>query len=74
MQSGNGSGNTRAAEAEVDLGDRDPAPEAVRPRPFGFGLRLVSQLSLDWGVRADPGGKVGWALVPLDAFPAGMYG
>ena len=30
----------------------------------------MSQLSLDWGVRAVGEGKVVWALVPIRLFPA----
>ncbi|MET8850779.1 ATP-binding protein [Amycolatopsis sp. NPDC004625] len=56
----------------IEVGDRDPVTEAVRPRAFGYGLRLVSQLSVDWGVRADSDGKVVWALVSLDRFPAAL--
>ncbi|VVJ17700.1 Uncharacterised protein [Amycolatopsis camponoti] len=57
---------------EVGDGDRDvTAVRACRAGSGRFGLRLVGQLSLEWGVRADRDGKVVWALVPIREFPAG---
>jgi anti-sigma regulatory factor (Ser/Thr protein kinase) len=44
-----------------------PAPPAPGPttRPEGgFGLRIVGELSTDWGWRAERDGKVVWAIVP----------
>ncbi|WP_284748180.1 ATP-binding protein [Amycolatopsis sp. RTGN1] len=57
----------------VEVGDRDPDVTSVRaghPGSGRYGLRLVGQLSLEWGVRAEGGGKVVWALVPMRIFPA----
>ncbi|MET8999211.1 ATP-binding protein [Amycolatopsis sp. NPDC004169] len=57
----------------VEVSDHDPDVAAVRaghPGSGRYGLRLVGQLSLDWGVRLDRAGKVVWALVPLQGFPA----
>lgn len=54
----------------VEVSDHDPDVAAVRTGPGRHGLRLVGQLSLDWGVRADSDGKVVWALVPIRLFPA----
>ncbi|MEV6825252.1 ATP-binding protein [Amycolatopsis sp. NPDC051102] len=55
----------------IEVSDRDAVAGAVRLRPAGFGLRLIGQLSLDWGVRTDAHGKTVWALVPLDLCPGG---
>ncbi|KDN24034.1 ATP-binding protein [Amycolatopsis rifamycinica] len=58
----------------IEVGDRDPDLTSVRaclPGSGRYGLRLVDQLTLDWGVRADHDGKVVWALVPLTDFPVG---
>ncbi|HEY3479334.1 MAG TPA: ATP-binding protein [Streptomyces sp.] len=57
----------------IEVGDRDPHVGSVRelaPGSGRYGLRLVGQLSLDWGVRADSHGKVVWALVPITVLPA----
>ncbi|MGW4527705.1 ATP-binding protein [Amycolatopsis sp. NPDC004378] len=65
---------TRAAKnLLIEVSDRDPDVAAVRelrPGSGRYGLRLVGQLSLDWGVRADRDGKVVWALVPVEVYPA----
>ncbi|WP_290057653.1 ATP-binding protein [Amycolatopsis solani] len=64
----------RAEHLLVEVSDRDPDATTVRachPGSGRYGLRLVEQLSLDWGVRADSGGKVVWALVPIRVFPLG---
>lgn len=65
---------TRAAgNVLVEVSDCDPDITSVREsrtESGGYGLRLVSQLSLDWGARADSDGKVVWALVPTTVFPA----
>lgn len=56
----------------VEVGDRGrdvTEVRACRPGSGRYGLRLVEQLSLDWGVRAEDGGKVVWALVPITVFP-----
>ncbi|MET8846051.1 ATP-binding protein [Amycolatopsis sp. NPDC004625] len=54
----------------IEVSDGDPIAGAVQIRTLKYGLRLVGQLSLDWGVRTDSLGKVVWALVPLDIYPA----
>ncbi|GHG50736.1 MULTISPECIES: ATP-binding protein [Amycolatopsis] len=56
----------------VEVSDGDAVAGAVRVVALRYGLRLVGQLSLDWGVRTDSHGKVVWALVPVKVFPAGM--
>ncbi|MGW4525036.1 ATP-binding protein [Amycolatopsis sp. NPDC004378] len=59
----------------VEVSDKDPVTQRVRQRQFGtggYGLRLVGQLSIDWGVRADGDGKVVWALVPINVLPSGL--
>ncbi len=56
----------------IEVSDRDPVAGVVRIVASGYGLRLVGQLSLDWGVRTDSRGKVVWALVPLDVYPGEM--
>ncbi|WP_103337817.1 ATP-binding protein [Amycolatopsis sp. CA-126428] len=56
----------------VEVSDGDPVAGAVRVVTSRYGLRLVGQLSLDWGVRTDSHGKVVWALVPVRIFPVGM--
>ncbi|RSD14300.1 ATP-binding protein [Amycolatopsis eburnea] len=65
---------TRTAEnllVEVSDADPDITPvHACGPGSGRFGLRLVGQLTVDWGVRADSVGKVVWALIPLKVFPA----
>ncbi|MFC5094398.1 ATP-binding protein [Amycolatopsis plumensis] len=54
----------------VEVNDGDAVAGAVRVVALRYGLRLVGQLSLDWGVRTDSRGKVVWALVPVKVFPA----
>lgn len=57
----------------VEVSDHDPDTAPVRtghPGSGRYGLRLVSELSLDWGARSDRAGKVVWALVPIHVFPA----
>ncbi|GLY44481.1 hypothetical protein Amsp01_105040 [Amycolatopsis sp. NBRC 101858] len=65
---------TRAAEhLLVEVHDADPDVTPVRaggPGSGRFGLRLVDQLTVDWGARTDSVGKVVWALVPFRIFPA----
>ena len=40
---------------------------ADRAKPGGFGLRVVEELSLSWGVVRDPGGTTCvWCDLPLD--------
>ncbi len=56
----------------VEVSDGDSVVGAVRVVAFRYGLRLVGQLSLDWGVRTDSRGKVVWALVPVKVSPVGM--
>ncbi len=56
----------------VEVSDGDPVAGVVRVVALRYGLRLVGQLSLDWGVRTDNRGKVVWALVPVRVFPVGM--
>ncbi|WP_103340813.1 ATP-binding protein [Amycolatopsis sp. CA-126428] len=56
----------------VEVTDGDPVAGAVRVVAMRYGLRLVGQLSLDWGVRTDSRGKVVWALVPVKVYPAEM--
>lgn len=56
----------------VEVSDGDAVAGAVRVVELRYGLRLVGQLSLDWGVRTDSRGKVVWALVPVKVFPTGM--
>ncbi|WP_284750730.1 ATP-binding protein [Amycolatopsis sp. RTGN1] len=67
---------TRAAGTFlIEVSDHDPVVHQVRAREFGcgaYGLRLVAQLSLDWGVRADSDGKVVWAIVPIGVRPSEM--
>ncbi|WP_410592737.1 ATP-binding protein [Amycolatopsis sp. lyj-23] len=56
----------------VEVCDGDAVAGAVRVVALRYGLRLVGQLSSDWGVRTDARGKVVWALVPVKVFPAEM--
>jgi anti-sigma regulatory factor (Ser/Thr protein kinase) len=43
---------------------------ADRATPGGFGLRLVNDLSCDWGVERDPCGRTRvWCELPLDPSP-----
>ncbi len=59
----------------IEVTDCDPDATSVRvyrPGSGRFGLRLVDQLSLDWGVRADSDGKVVWALVPIVEYPSDL--
>ena len=59
--------------AGVRLEVSDGAHDAMRPRtrtpdvgdPSGRGLGIVSALTQDWGVRADPHGKTVWADLPI---------
>lgn len=63
----------KAGNLLVEVSDHDPDVTSLhesRPESTCYGLRLVDQLSLDWGVRADDAGKVVWALVPITVFPA----
>ncbi len=50
------------------VSDGDPSAGVVQVGTLKFGLRLVGQLSLDWGVRTDSLGKVVWALVPVEVY------
>ncbi|WP_037321516.1 ATP-binding protein [Amycolatopsis orientalis] len=54
----------------VEVFDEDPELEPLRTAPprAHYGLRLVSQLSLDWGFRSERTGKVMWALVPAQLY------
>lgn len=67
---------TRTAEnLLIEVGDADPDVTSVRvcrPGSGRYGLRLVGQLSVNWGVRAAGEGKVVWALVPIKMFPAAL--
>jgi len=55
----------------VEVLDNDPdLPHPAIPDPdlratSGRGLRIVSAISADWGVRAAPGGKTVWFALPL---------
>lgn len=52
--------------AVTDAGDELPRQLPLDPmRIGGVGLRIVDQLSEQWGVSAFPGGKTVWALVHL---------
>jgi len=54
---------------EISDGSHDAmAPQSRIPDvtdPNGRGLGIVSALTNDWGVRADPHGKTVWAELPL---------
>src|SRR5262249_32795505 len=48
----------------TDSGDDLPAMQPVDPtRVGGLGLRIVDQLSAEWGVAPFPGGKTVWATL-----------
>ncbi|EME61642.1 ATP-binding protein [Amycolatopsis decaplanina] len=50
----------------VEVFDDDPDLEGLRSAPASarYGLRLIGQLTLDWGFRTERTGKTVWALVP----------
>ncbi|MBB5851376.1 ATP-binding protein [Amycolatopsis umgeniensis] len=54
----------------VEVSDDDPGLAALRSAPTTthYGLRLVGQLSLDWGFRTERTGKAVWALVPAQMY------
>ncbi|MFC3453749.1 ATP-binding protein [Amycolatopsis speibonae] len=54
----------------VEVSDDDPDLEALRSAPESthYGLRLITQLSLDWGFRGERAGKTVWALVPAQLY------
>ncbi|OOC03244.1 PAS sensor protein [Amycolatopsis azurea DSM 43854] len=54
----------------VEVSDDDPDLEALRSASGSahYGLRLIHQLSLDWGFREEPTGKTVWALVPAQLY------
>ncbi|OXM55013.1 ATP-binding protein [Amycolatopsis alba] len=54
----------------VEVADDDPDLEALRStlETARYGLRLVGQLSLDWGFRGEQAGKTVWALVPAQQY------
>ncbi len=54
----------------VEVSDDDPGLDALRSASTTahFGLRLVGQLSLDWGFRTERAGKAVWALVPAQMY------
>ena len=60
-----------AGRLTVEVLDNDPdLPHPVAPDPdlratSGRGLRIVSAISADWGVRAAPAGKVVWFALEL---------
>ena len=47
--------------------DHSPLEPRVREDPGygGWGLRLVDELALEWGVDQQPDGKAVWAVLPL---------
>ena len=61
-----------ADDTQIRLEVQDAAPGAVQQRSYsetattGRGLRMVGQLSTDWGVTTHPSGKTVWVLLPLD--------
>ncbi|RSN16452.1 PAS sensor protein [Streptomyces sp. WAC 05977] len=57
----------------IEVSDDDPDVENLKARAdsrsvSSYGLRLVSQLSLDWGVQSEGAGKVVWALAPANMY------
>jgi anti-sigma regulatory factor (Ser/Thr protein kinase) len=56
-------------EVRVELSDHGEGQPVLRsPAPSersGRGLRIVQELSEDWGVAASPGGKIVWFTLPL---------
>lgn len=57
----------------VEVSDGDPDLDSLdslrsASTTAHHGLRLVGQLSLDWGFRAERTGKVIWALVPAQMY------
>ncbi|WP_410660562.1 ATP-binding protein [Amycolatopsis sp. lyj-112] len=51
----------------VEVSDGDPDLRSASAAQH-HGLRLVGQLSRDWGFRAEPTGKTVWALVPAQMY------
>lgn len=62
-------------EVRVELSDHGEGQPVVRsPAPSersGRGLRIVQELSEDWGVSPAPGGKLVWFTLPLRTHDAG---
>jgi anti-sigma regulatory factor (Ser/Thr protein kinase) len=49
----------------TDSGDELPALQPIDPtRVGGVGLRIVEELTEEWGVASFPGGKTVWATLP----------
>ena len=52
----------------VEVSDDDPDLDPLCSDQAHYGLRLVGQLSLDWGFRTERTGKAVWALVPVPMY------
>lgn len=59
-----------SVEVAVSDGGGPTLPRQASPAPSalgGRGLRIVQQLSQDWGIKTDSGGQTVWAVLPAGA-------
>ena len=61
-----------AWRVRIEVADDNPVPPAIRQggADGGWGMRLIEQLTTDWGVSPRDGGKVVWGEVHARIRPA----